>query len=208
MDATDDFADWHEKLSQAEGLLCGRERRVSAAELLSLLDLDDLAGANRIEALTQIKRIMTSIGWRPKVTKIGGKSVRGYVRRDPQAPPPPAEEPAVVVSRPVLTEINNPTPDSLSRHLEKITGMALKQAEEILELPLDDATSGNIMRAKTSIVGTVLTTQARVDENSLRTKRDSGVLDRLEKLIRQARREIPREPKSAATKPLQESAGA
>src|SRR6266566_9212749 len=46
-----------------------RERRVSVAELLKLLDLDDLAGANRIEALTQIKRIMTSIGWRPKVTK-------------------------------------------------------------------------------------------------------------------------------------------
>jgi hypothetical protein len=204
-DRQDDFADWREQLSKVEGLLVGRERRVSAADLLKLLDLDDLTGANRIEALTQIKQIMTSTGWRPKVTKIGGKSVRGYVRLDPNAPPPAEPEP-VVVSRPVLTLTDRTEPGALPRKLEMVSGMALQQAEEILSKPIDGA-DGNLMRAKTAIVGAVLSTQSKVDENILRAKRGGNdVLDRLEKLIRQARRVVPREPKTKAVKAVEAGA--
>jgi hypothetical protein len=197
MDAPDEFADWREMLSGVEGLLVGRERRVSVAELLKLLDLDDLAGAERIGALTQVKRIMTSLGWRAKVTKLAGKSVRGYIRLGPQAPPPPPEPEPAVVNRPVLTPSGETEPGSLPQKLEKVAGMALAQAEEILALPVAEA-DGNVMRAKTAIVGAVLATQSKVDENILRAKRSGNdVLDRLEKIMRQVRRTIPREPKAA-----------
>jgi hypothetical protein len=195
MDATDDFADWRDELAKVEGQLVGRERRVSAAELLKLLDLDDLAGAERIGALTQIKRIMQAEKWTAKVTKIGGVSVRGYVRSDPNAPPAPAEpEPEAVVNRPVLTPSGDTDdPGALPRKLEKVSGMALEQAETILGLPIDENTSGNVWRAKTAIVGAVLATQSKVDENILRAKRGgSDVLDRLERILRQARRSIPK----------------
>jgi hypothetical protein len=194
METADDFADWRETLSKVEGLLCGRERRVSVAELVKLLDLDDLTGANRIEALTQVKRIMLSERWTAKVTKIGGVSVRGYVRLDPNAPAP--AEPVAVINKPVLTPSDEMGPDALPRKLEKVSGMALEQAETILGLPIDENTSGNVWRAKTSIVGAVLATQSKVDENILRARRGGDdVLRRLDKLIRAAKRTIPKEPK-------------
>jgi hypothetical protein len=133
--------------------------------------------------------------------------VRGYIRPDPAGPQaaPPDEAPEAT-NAPVLTAIN-PAADSLSQQLEKITGMALLQAEEILSKPLEGA-DGNLMRAKTSIVSATLNTQVRADENLLRAKRDSGVLDRFAKLLRQVRKEVPREPKAKPIKAIEESAGA
>jgi hypothetical protein len=207
-DPQDDFADWREALSAVEGLLVGRERRIGAADLFALLDLNDVTRADRNAAGLQIKRIMRSLGWKPKVTKIDGKPVRGYVRRDPKArPAPPKKEPAeVVVNRPVLTPTDTPDPRSLSQQLERVAGLALDQAETILTLPIEGA-DGNLMRAKTSVVNAVLATQSRVDENILRSKRDSDdVLTRLEKIIRRARREIPGEPKKTVEVPSLQTA--
>src|SRR5262249_45553112 len=42
----DDFAEWREELAKVEGVLVGRERRVSVAEVLALLDLGDLTGSD------------------------------------------------------------------------------------------------------------------------------------------------------------------
>jgi hypothetical protein len=191
-DQQDDFAAWREILGKAEGLLVGRERRVSVAELMQSLDLGDLTGANRLEAFAQIKQIMTELGWRPRVMRLGGKTVRGYVRLDPQAPPAPAEPEPEVVTRPVLTPSDTGDPGALPRKLERVSGLALEQAEEILSKPIEGA-DGNLMRAKTSIVGAVLATQSKADENVLRAKRGgSDVLDRLERILRQARRTIPK----------------
>jgi hypothetical protein len=64
-----------------------------------------------------------------------------------------------------------------------VTNKALDNAEEILEFELD---SGNVftfaptLRAKTSIIGTVLATQAKVDETRLRRQ----TLDRLPSLLK------------------------
>jgi hypothetical protein len=56
--------------------------------------------------------------------------------------------------------------------------------------------------------GAAWNTQVRADENLLRAKRDSGVLDRFAKLLRQVRKEVPREPKAKPIKAIEESAGA
>lgn len=67
-----------------------------------------------------------------------------------------------------------------------MTGKALAKAEEILELdtePADcgpDGSYGPTVRAQTSVISTVLSTQAKVDENKLRRQAQ----DRLPSLLK------------------------
>lgn len=51
-----------------------------------------------------------------------------------------------------------------------MTGKALDNAENILDIPMakTDDEFGHLLRAKTSVITTVLSTQAKVDETRLR----------------------------------------
>jgi hypothetical protein len=66
-----------------------------------------------------------------------------------------------------------------------VTHKALENAETILEMPLDQSDTGPYgafgatVRAKTSVITSVLTTQAKVDETRLRRQS----LDRLPALL-------------------------
>lgn len=72
-----------------------------------------------------------------------------------------------------------------STKLERVTDKALDNAEQILDLPVDaNEEFGHVLRAKTSVVTTVLNTQVKVDERRLRRQQ----LDRLPALIEEVNR--------------------
>src|SRR6185369_7878937 len=69
-----------------------------------------------------------------------------------------------------------------STALERVTNKALEQGEAILDRDLNVETPDNfgpVLRAKTSVISAVLTTQAKVDETRLRRQS----LDRLPALL-------------------------
>jgi len=66
-----------------------------------------------------------------------------------------------------------------------------------------DTKNGNVLRAQTAAAGTVLQCQLRADETRFRTAHNNDVLDRLEKLIRQASRTIPKGKPKISPAPLQ-----
>jgi hypothetical protein len=200
MEEVDSFADWRELLAKVEGVLVGRERRVGCAELLKLVGADNFSLADRNTAGSEVRKIMTSLGWTSKVAKIDGRPVRGYVRPDPDTDPAdqPEPEPVLVNKHPALTD--NSSKVSLPQQLESVTALALEQAKEILMLPIEGA-SGNELRAKCSIISSTLVTQTKADEHVLRSKGQGDVLERLGKLIRQVKRGMPKPtkpPKAAA----------
>lgn len=62
-----------------------------------------------------------------------------------------------------------------------MTRRALENAEDILDLDVDpDEELGHVLRAKTSVITTVLSTQTKVDETRLRKQH----FDRLPELLR------------------------
>jgi hypothetical protein len=141
--------------------------------------------------------------WRgPKVMRgPSGGAMRGYFRpaTDVPEPPEPEQQPVLVpAKRPVLTD--NARKASLPQQLESVTALALEQARAILLLPIEGA-SGNELRAKCSVISSAFTTQTKADEHVLRSKGQGDVLERLGKIIRQVKREMPKPikpPKAAA----------
>jgi hypothetical protein len=188
--------DWSRVLAGVVGHSENGTLRVATAELLKLVDVP-----NNSITTSYLRSVMSGLGWRgPATMKINGRPTRGYARRDPNAPAKqPAPVPEEMVSKPVLTAANG-SKAGMPEQLEAVTRLALTQAEEILLLPIDTA-SGNVMRAKTSIIGAALTTQSRVDESRLRSRSQGDVMERLGKLIRQMKRTIPKE------KPIKEIEG-
>lgn len=68
-----------------------------------------------------------------------------------------------------------------SEELDGITGLALNEARRILEeeISTEDENYGVLVRAKVSVLQTILTTQARVDEGRFRKKQ----VDKLGELL-------------------------
>jgi hypothetical protein len=82
----------------------------------------------------------------------------------------------------------------LAAKLEAVTSRAIDKIDQILALPLDrdDACFGNVLRAQTAAANTALSTQAKVDEQQLRTaKCGEHTLERLIDLINEARANRP-----------------
>lgn len=83
----------------------------------------------------------------------------------------------------------------LPARLERVVERSLEQAKEILDLPLDrhHPAYAAELRAKTSVVNTALSTQAKVDENNLKRERtDPAVLQQLLKDIADAKANNPK----------------
>jgi hypothetical protein len=82
-----------------------------------------------------------------------------------------------------------------STQLERVTGKALENAEGILDLALDtDPEAGHVMRAKTSVITSVLNTQAKVDETRLR-RQSMDRLPALLKMVNEVAAKLPKEPR-------------
>lgn len=97
----------------------------------------------------------------------------------------------VVVSAPVVSEL--PT---VSEELTDLTSLALKQAREILEMKLDpdEENFGVVLRGKVSMIDRILTTQTKVDENSLKARSDNKLGSLLDRLLEADRRINPELP--------------
>jgi hypothetical protein len=199
-------SEWRNILGGVTGHLVAGEMRVSTHELVSLVD-----AANGVDTWNRLKAVMNGLGWSgPKAMRIsGGILAKGYYRpasnesaeQMPAEQPPAPAAPAVIADRPVPAAKDKQTsPEELAKKLESVCGLSLDKIEEILQLPTD-ADNGNILRAQTAVAGHAIQAQLRADETRLRTRKNSDVLDRLlkiirqeKKIIRQGQRKIPRAP--------------
>ena len=82
--------------------------------------------------------------------------------------------------------------DDLPHRLEVVTRMSLKELRRILRLPLDE-TNGNLLRAKVTASLGVLQSQLRADTSRMRVRVAGDVLSRLEKLVREQSKLLPKE---------------
>jgi hypothetical protein len=197
------FADWPKVLAGVTGVIVNGERRVSTAELISLV-----GAANRIDTWNRLKRTMHSLGWSgPKAMRInGGLLLKGYHRpaaselqpadQGLRAPDPPASPTPLAAGRPPH-ELELPTavmPEELAKRLENATALGLQKLEDILRIPTDHL-NGNVLRAQTAAAATAIQAQLRADENRLRIRREGDVLARLIKTIEEERKKLPRAPR-------------
>ena len=82
--------------------------------------------------------------------------------------------------------------DDLPHALENVTRLGLKELRRILRLPLDEG-NGNLMRSKVTAALGAINCQLRADEARLRTKTAGNVLDRLERLMAEQQKLIPKQ---------------
>jgi hypothetical protein len=80
--------------------------------------------------------------------------------------------------------------DDLPTALEQVTRLGLKKLARILRVPLDP-TDGNLVRSQVTAALGAINAQLRADEHQLRRKTPGDVLDRLEKLIEEKKKEYP-----------------
>ena len=111
--------------------------------------------------------------------------------REP-TPFPPAPQPAPAAPRAADRQALREAPAGLSSTLETTTERALAKANEILSLPLDsrDSNFGNVLRAQSATLATVLGTQCRVDEARLR-QQPADMLPKLLELMREEAAKLP-----------------
>ena len=128
---------------------------------------------------------MRRLGWTgPKEMRVdAGTSTRGYWRI-PNAPPKAAPE--------LFLDHELDDADDLPHALETVTRLGLKELRRILRLPLDEG-NGNLMRSKVTAALGAINCQLRADEARLRTKTAGNVLDRLERLMAEQQKLIPKQ---------------
>jgi hypothetical protein len=203
------FAEWRAVLTNVSGHEheFSGEMRVSTGELAQLLGMENIS-----QNTMRFGAVMRSLGWEgPSALRINGRSVHGYRRPAPVAEPAkttraePAPEREVVIRHHGPPQIVRVVRDEgLVRQLEKVCGLSLDKLQEILELPMD-TNNGNVLRAQTTAAGTVLQCQLRADETRFRTAHNNDILDRLEKLVRQTKRMIPKDRPKISLAPVQEA---
>ena len=201
------FAEWRTVLAGVVGHEheFSSEMRVSTGELAQLLCVENVS-----QNTMRFGSVMRSLGWEgPSALRINGRSIHGYRRPAPIAESAKAKWAEPAPEREVAIRYHGPPQivqvvrdEGLVRQLEKVCGLSLDKLQEILELPMDTK-NGNVLRAQTAAAGTVLQCQLRADESRFRTAHNNDVLDRLEKLIRQASRTIPKGKPKISPAPLQ-----
>jgi hypothetical protein len=73
-----------------------------------------------------------------------------------------------------------------------VTRQGLKKLHQILRVPLD-ITDGNLLRSQVTAALGVVQSQLRADESRMRTKVTSDVISRLEAIMREQRKLIPKQ---------------
>jgi hypothetical protein len=108
--------------------------------------------------------------WKPEVTKRGNKrnNLAGTLL-------------SVENETPLISPANSSDPPNLAAKLENAASQALDEALAILRLQphRDDRVYSAVLRAKTAVIGSVLSTQVRVDEAMLRAKREDALANHL-----------------------------
>jgi len=188
-----DYSQWEEVLSKITGQVVKGTERVSTAEIMDLLLVANDLQLRR-EVAKRVPSFMRRLSWSgPRhinFRRDGGKRVilAGYWRpisRPPQPHPDMAGEMAADV---------NPTglSDNLPHALEQVTRRSLRKLDQILRVPLDPA-DGNLIRAQVTAALGAINAQLRADEQRLRTRTTGDVLERLERLIAEQKKLLPKQ---------------
>jgi hypothetical protein len=196
------MSEWRQILQGVEGhatpaghMGLDTEMRVTTNELVALL-----GAPNGFVTWARIGKIMRSLGWEgPVVHRVRDVTSRGYRRPAPGSEPPkPAEQTTAVpaVETPASVKVAKrlaitTEASVLARKLEHICDLSLDKIEEVLQLPLDPR-NGNAMRAITACASVAIQSQLRADETRLRSRQSSDVLERLAKLVRAERKNLPK----------------
>lgn len=121
---------------------------------------------------------MSPVDYQAFIARIKGDQKDLPVQTSPDAS---AQPPAGANAAPMLPAFESDSQAALGTKLEKIADKALDNSERILDLPVDpNEDYGHVLRAKTSVITTVLNTQAKVDETRLRRQS----MDRLPGLLK------------------------
>src|SRR5258708_2200513 len=80
----------------------------------------------------------------------------------------------------------------LPRALDNLTVLGMRALQDVLKLPVGSASAAELRSIVTAGLG-VMGHKIRVDEGALRVRHDNDVLERLEPLIKEARKVWPRE---------------
>ena len=176
--------EWDQVLNRLTGTIFRGTERISSAVIMNALGVptDQMTRAKEGK---RIVHIMRRLGWTgPKEMRVdAGTSTRGYWRI-PNAPPKAAPE--------LFLDHELDDADDLPHALENVTRLGLKEIRRILRLLLD-AGNGNLMRSKVTAALGAINCQLRADEARLRTKTAGNVLDRLERLMAEQQKLIPKQ---------------
>jgi hypothetical protein len=173
------FDQWNEVLSKLRGTVFRDAERLPSAAVLDALQV----GGSQYERANVAKRVvatMRQLGWSgPKAIRFADGSMgSGYWRIAGALPTP-------------LVEDHSELTDVLPAALEELTRESIKKLHRIVRLPLDPRNAGLLRAQVTSALGAV-GLQLRADESRMRSKREGDTIARLEKLIAEQKRLLPK----------------
>jgi len=129
--------------------------------------------------------VMRRLGWTgPRAMRIPAENGHaagssGYWRLPSRLPQPDAN---------VEGDVEGPR-DDLPRELEEVTRLGLKKLARVLRVPLD-ITDGNLVRSQVTAAIGAVNAQLRADEQRLKAKVSTDVLERLLKLMAEERKRM------------------
>ena len=179
---------WDSVLGSITGTIVHGSERISSNRLLDALDVGD-DPVLRAKVAKRLRAPMRALGWHgPRGMRIpsenghsGGCS--GYWRS-----PRRLRQLAVSVEGAVEAEVGGLS-DDLPEALEAVTRLGLCKLAKVLREPLDPTDAGRT-RNQVTAAGIAINAQLRADEQRLRAKASTDVLERLLKEIERSRREM------------------
>jgi hypothetical protein len=172
-------SDWYQTLNRVSGAVVHGEERITTHELLT----HHLGVPFSDRATRKLKRIMRRLGWHARKIRLGRETRNGYCRKVAAAPII-SQAPGLPPGARVDEAPPAGHPGDMAAELEAVAQLGLKNLRDILTAPLDFE-DNSLLRAKNAAANTVLNTQVKVDENTLRRQ----TVDRLPELLEILREE-------------------
>jgi len=180
-----DQSKWQDIIASIPPLKIKGQDRIRTNEVL---DRIGVSAADRNSMAKRLPRFMRSIGWiGPKQmrfpTPCGFVSVAGYWRYPG------------VATLPVDGQVDRDDGEQgsdLPAMLEGLTRLGMRKMAQVLRMPTNSG-DGNLLRAQVTAALGALNAQLRADEARLRTKTAGDVLERLERLMVEQQKLIPKQ---------------
>ena len=182
--------EWDSVIARLVGVTFRGTERVLTRHVLDQLKVPNDRGEQQ-KVSKQLGPHMRAAGWYgPVHLRVPGvkDAIAGYWRRPGALPPLRAVDDGV----PLSVDPGFGEEGDLPHALETVTRLGLKELRRILRLPLDEG-NGNLLRSKVTAALGAINCQLRADEACLRTKTAGNVLDRLERLMAEQRKLIPKQ---------------
>jgi len=179
---------WDSVSGSITGTIVHGSERISSNRLLDALDVGD-DPVLRAKVAKRLRAPMRALGWHgPRGMRIPSENghsagCSGYWRS-----PRRLRQLAVSVEGAVEAEVGGLS-DDLPEALEAVTRLGLCKLAKVLREPLDPTDAGRT-RNQVTAAGIAINAQLRADEQRLRAKASTDVLERLLKEIERSRREM------------------